>query len=154
MKRLFPIICFIAVALFAGYISRLLQAFSLEFWYPALAKSPLTPPDAVFPAVWGVLYILMGVAAGILWNVRTIYSRLLFSLFALQLVLNVLWSFCFFYMQSPLLGLVAILFMDMLAMMYVTGCFLVKRVCGWIMIPYVLWLLFATYLNAFIVIVN
>ena len=154
MKRILPIIGFVALALFAGYISRLLQSSSLELWYPAVVKSPLTPPDAFFPIVWGVLYILMGVAAGLLWSVRSIYSRLLFTLFALQLVLNVLWSFCFFFMQSPVMGLVVILFMDMFAFMYVAGCFMVKRACGWLMMPYVLWLLFATYLNAFIAIVN
>ncbi len=154
MKKVVPVILFVAISLLAGYVSRLLQAEALNFWYPFLVKAPLTPPAAVFPVVWGVLYVLMGVTAGILWGVPSVYSRLMFSLFSMQLLLNVLWSFCFFSMQSPLVGLIVLLVMDMLALMYVAGCFLVKRLAGWLMVPYMLWLLFATYLNLFIAVYN
>ena len=154
MKKIVPVILFVALCLLAGYVSRLLQASSLEMWYYTLVQSPLTPPAAVFPVVWSVLYILMGVAAGILWGERSIYSRLLFTLFSLQLLFNIAWSFCFFYMQSPLLGLVVILAMDMLALIYVAGCFVVRKLAGWLMVPYMLWLLFATYLNGFVAVYN
>ena len=154
MKRVVPVILFVALCLFAGYVSRYLQAVSLAEWYPALVLSPLTPPSSVFPVVWALLYVLMGIAAGIMWGEYSVYSRLLFTLFSSQLVLNVLWSFCFFYMQSPLLGLIVIFAMDMLALMYVAGCFMVKRLAGWLMVPYMLWLLFATYLNGFIAVYN
>ena len=154
MRKVVPVILFVAICLFAGYVSRLLQASSLVGWYPSLVLSPLTPPAAAFPVVWGVLYVLMGVAAGIMWGVRSIYSRLMLTLFTTQLLLNVLWSFCFFYMQSPLMGLVVLLVMDMLALMYVAGCFMVRRASGWLMVPYVLWLLFATYLNGFVAVYN
>lgn len=154
MKRVVPVILFVALCLFAGYVSRYLQAVSLAEWYPVLVLSPLTPPSSVFPVVWTLLYVLMGIAAGIMWGEYSVYSRLLFTLFSLQLVLNVLWSFCFFYMQSPLLGLIVIFAMDMLALMYVAGCFMVKRLAGWLMVPYMLWLLFATYLNGFIAVYN
>lgn len=154
MRKIVPVIVFVALCLLAGYVSRLLQAFSLVEWYPSLIVSPLNPSAGVFPVVWLVLYVLMGVAAGIMWGVRSIYSRLLFTLFTMQLLLNVLWSFCFFYMQSPLMGLVVLLVMDMLALMYVAGCFVVCRASGWLMMPYMLWLLFATYLNGFIAVYN
>ena len=154
MRKVVPVILFVAICLFAGYVSRLLQASSLAGWYPSLVLSPLTPPAAVFPVVWGVLYVLMGVAAGTMWGVRSIYSRLMLTLFTTQLLLNVLWSFCFFYMQSPLMGLVVLLLMDMLALMYVAGCFMVRKASGWLMVPYVLWLLFATYLNGFVAVYN
>lgn len=154
MKRVVPVILFVALCLFVGYVSRYLQAVSLAEWYPALVLSPLTPPSSVFPVVWALLYVLMGIAAGIMWGEYSVYSRLLFTLFSLQLVLNVLWSFCFFYMQSPLLGLIVIFAMDMLALMYVAGCFMVRRLAGWLMVPYMLWLLFATYLNGFIAVYN
>lgn len=154
MKRVVPIIIFVAICLFAGYMSRLLQSFSLDYWYPTLVVSPLSPPNAAFPIVWSVLYILMGVSAGLMWGIRSIYSRLLVTLFTLQLLLNVLWSFCFFYMQSPLMGLVVILALDMIAIMYVAGSFMVRRLCGWLLVPYLAWLLFATYLNGFIAVYN
>lgn len=154
MKRVVPIIVFVAICLLVGYLSRLLQAFSLEYWYPTLTISPLSPPGVAFPIVWGVLYLLMGVSAGLMWGVRSIYSNLLLTLFTLQLLLNVLWSFCFFYMQSPLMGLVILLALDMIVIMYVAGSFMVRRLCGWLLVPYVIWLLFATYLNGFVAVYN
>lgn len=154
MKRVVPIIVFVTICLLVGYMSRLLQAFSLEYWYPTLTISPLSPPGVAFPIVWGILYLLMGVSAGLMWGVRSIYSNLLLTLFTLQLLLNVLWSFCFFYMQSPLMGLVILLALDMIVIMYVAGSFMVRRLCGWLLVPYVIWLLFATYLNGFVAVYN
>lgn len=154
MKRVVPIIIFVALCMLAGYASRLLQEGALEQWYPTLVVSPLSPSNAVFPIVWTILYILIGVSAGVMWNVHSVYSRLLLTLFFLQLLLNVLWSFCFFSMQSPLMGLVVILALDMIVLMYVAGSFMVSRMCGWLLVPYALWLLFATYLNGYIAVYN
>ena len=154
MKRAVSYLLFVLLCLGVGYLSSFLQACSLEAWYPMLVKSPFTPSPAVFPVVWFVLYLLMGVVAAMVWNNPSIYSRLLFTLFLSQLLLNVVWSYCFFYMQSPLMGLVVILVLLMLALMYVAACFVVSRLCGWLMMPYLLWLFFATYLNAYIAVSN
>ena len=154
MKRLLTSLFFVILCLVVGYISGLMQAAALETWYPFITKSPITPPAAVFPAVWTILYILMGIVAGILWSRNSIYSRLLFTLFFAQLLFNLLWTFCFFYMQSPLLGFVVIMVLDMLALMYIAGCFVVSKLCGWLTMPYILWLLFATYLNGYIALMN
>ena len=154
MKRLLTSLFFVILCLVVGYISGLMQAASLETWYPFITKSPITPPAAVFPVVWTILYILMGIVAGILWSRNSIYSRLLFTLFFAQLLFNLLWTFCFFYMQSPLLGFVVIMVLDMLALMYIAGCFVVSKLCGWLTMPYILWLLFATYLNGYIALMN
>lgn len=154
MKRILTSLFFVILCLVVGYISGLMQAASLETWYPFITKSPITPPAAVFPVVWTILYILMGIVAGILWSRNSIYSRLLFTLFFAQLLFNLLWTFCFFYMQSPLLGFVVIMVLDMLALMYIAGCFVVSKLCGWLTMPYILWLLFATYLNGYIALMN
>ena len=154
MKRILTSLFFVILCLVVGYISGLMQAASLETWYPFITKSPITPPAAVFPVVWTILYILMGIVAGILWSRNSIYSRLLFTLFFAQLLFNPLWTFCFFYMQSPLLGFVVIMVLDMLALMYIAGCFVVSKLCGWLTMPYILWLLFATYLNGYIALMN
>ena len=154
MKRILTSLFFVILCLVVGYISGLMQAASLETWYPFITKSPITPPMAVFPVVWTILYILMGIVAGILWSRNSIYSRLLFTLFFAQLLFNLLWTFCFFYMQSPLLGFVVIMVLDMLALMYIAGCFVVSKLCGWLTMPYILWLLFATYLNGYRALMN
>ena len=68
--------------------------------------------------------------------------------------MNILWSFFFFYMRSPVMGFMDILFLDMFVMLYFVGAYVVKRASAFIMIPYILWLIFATYLNGYIMLHN
>lgn len=149
MKRLIPILQFVVISLLVGYFSRLLQGSSMEIWYPTIAKSSLTPPGYVFSLVWGVLYVLMGTSAGIIWSARTSYSWVLISLFFLQLGINLLWSFSFFYMQSPILGFAVLVALFMFVLVYVAGSFMQSRIAAYLNIPYLLWLMFALYLNGY-----
>lgn len=154
MRRFLPILLFVLLSFFVGYVSMLLQQDALQDWYPSLIKSPLTPPGIVFSIVWGVLYLLMGISAGIVWNMRTVYSWVLAVLFFVQLTLNLLWSLCFFYLQSPLLGFVVLVVFFMVLAVYVAGCYKQNRMSALLNIPYLLWLLFAGYLNFYIVLYN
>jgi tryptophan-rich sensory protein len=148
------ILGWIVICLFLGYMSSIMQSEALVEWYPTLAHSPLTPPDWAFPLAWTVLYILMGISAGMLYGVRSIYTRFLYVLFAVQLVLNILWSFFFFYLRSPIMGFMDILLLDMFVLLYFVGAYVVKRSAALIMLPYILWLAFATYLNGYIMLYN
>ena len=105
MKTFVPVILFVLISFIVGYISMLLQQEALLNWYPSLDKSSLTPSGYVFSIVWGVLYLLMGLSAGIIWSMHSTYSWVLTLLFVVQLVFNLLWSLCFFYFESPVLGL-------------------------------------------------
>lgn len=154
MKRLIPILQFTVISLIVGYFSRLLQGSSMETWYPTLVRSSLTPPGYVFSLVWGVLYVLMGISAGIIWSARTSYSWVLISLFFLQLGINLLWSFSFFYMQSPVLGFAVLVALFMFVLVYVAGSYMQNRVAAYLNIPYLLWLMFALYLNGYTAIYN
>lgn len=154
MRRFLPILLFVLLSFFVGYVSMLLQQEALQGWYPSLIKSSLTPPGIVFSIVWGVLYLLMGISAGIVWNMRTVYSWVLAVLFFVQLALNLLWSLCFFYLQSPLLGFVVLVVFFMVLAVYVAGCYKQNRMSALLNIPYLLWLLFAGYLNFYIVLYN
>lgn len=145
---------FIVLSLLVGYVSSLLQRESMSTWYPLLNKSSLTPPGNVFALVWGALYILMGISAGLVWGRRTSASWMLLIMFLLQLFLNLLWSFCFFYMQLPLLALVVLLALFLTVAAYVVGCYGQNRLAAFLNVPYMLWLLFATYLNAYVVVFN
>ncbi len=89
-----------------------------------------------------------------LYGVRSIYTRFLYVLFAVQLVLNILWSFFFFYLRSPIMGFMDILLLDMFVLLYFVGAYVVKRSAALIMLPYILWLAFATYLNGYIMLYN
>ena len=140
------ILCFIV-----GWISMLFQSEALVEWYPYLIKSSATPPNIVFPIAWGILYICIGISLG-----RVIdkgYNRFV-GLWFLQLALNFLWSIAFFYMQSPISGLVIIILLDVAVLSYTIVTWSASRLASIIMIPYLMWLGFASYLNFYIWLYN
>jgi tryptophan-rich sensory protein len=124
-------------------------------WYAALNKPPFQPPSWVFGPVWTVLYIVMGVAAWRVWLApasRTRRAALIW--FALQLLLNAMWSPAFFGLQAPRLALAVIVLLLAALAITVMRFFAVDRVAGWMMLPYLAWVAFATLLNASIVWLN
>lgn len=140
------ILCFIV-----GWIGMLFQSEALVEWYPYLIKSSATPPNIVFPIAWGILYICIGISLG-----RVIdkgYNRFV-GLWFLQLALNFLWSIAFFYMQSPISGLVIIILLDVAVLSYTIVTWSASRLASIIMIPYLMWLGFASYLNFYIWLYN
>lgn len=154
MKKSVSIVIAVIICLFIGWLSSLLNTSPIETWYPMLEKSSFTPPNYIFPIVWGILYILLGISVGLLYNVHDISKRPLLLLFALQLLLNISWNFFFFSMQSPILGFVNLLILVVLGVAYFIGTFWVKRSSALFFLPYLLWILFATYLNFYIVAFN
>ena len=154
MSTLFSSLKFIFISLLVGYVSSLLQSKSMVTWYPMLEKSSFTPPDYIFPIVWSVLYVLIGISAGLLYNVHSISKRALLILFAVQLLFNVSWSFFFFSMQSPILGFANLLILVILGVAYFIGTLWIKRPAAMFFLPYLAWILFAAYLNFYIVVYN
>ena len=154
MKTLLSILKFIVISLLVGYISMLLQRESISTWYPLLEKSSLTPPGYVFSLVWGILYILMGVSAGLVWRRRTYSTWVLMLLFSIQLFLNMLWSFTFFFMRQPFVAFVVLIALFLAVAAYVVGCYGQRKLAAFINVPYLLWLLFALYLNGYVIVNN
>ena len=154
MKAFVPVVVFVLMSFMVGYISMLLQHEALLEWYPTLDKSSLTPPGYLFAIVWGVLYLLMGLSAGIIWSMHTTYSWVLTLLFVVQLVFNLLWSLCFFYFKSPILGFAVLVVLFMFVALYVAGCYTQNKFAAIINFPYLLWLLFAGYLNVYVAMNN
>ncbi len=139
---LFPIVA-LAVGGLAGFLART----GLETVYPTLEKSALTPPGAVFPVVWSVLYILMGIGLALVVNKGGPEVTQAVVLWALQLALNFSWSLLFFgggYYFAALLCLV-LLWLAILAMMAAFAA--TSRAAAWLQLPYLLWVTFAGYLN-------
>ena len=112
MKKVFYVIVAIALCLFVGWVSSLLNVESISSWYPTLNRSSLTPPAVAFPIVWSVLCVLIGISAGLLYGAHDLSKKLLLWLFVLQLFFNVSWNFLFFYLQSPIMGFVNLLVLD------------------------------------------
>ncbi len=143
------LLCFIV-----GGVAAWLQRESLVLWYPTLAKPAGTPPWQVFPAVWSVLYLCMGLSAGFVLDSVSWARRSLMRLWCIQLALNFLWCVLFFNMQSPMMAMVDIILLDVVVAMYVSTSASVSRPAAWLFVPYLCWTLYATYLNAGVVILN
>lgn len=154
MKKVINISVAILVCLLVGYISSRFQIESIAQWYPTLEKAPLTPPNIAFPIAWTILYILMGISIGLVLSTQRRGKNRVIVLFILQLVCNFFWSILFFYFKQPLWGLIDIIILDILVLLYITNCLAINKVSAGLCVPYLLWLLFATYLNAYIYIAN
>ncbi len=142
-----PILLAFAVGALGSYI----QGDALKEWYPYLVKSPATPPAIVFPIAWSILYVLIGVSAG---TMLAKGDMSVLRLWLLQLLLNFLWSVCFFALRSPFMGLLVILALDVAVFAYIIYTAGRRSVAAWLFVPYMLWLIFATYLNGYIYINN
>ena len=154
MKTFFAIIISIATCLFIGFTAQSFQTEALTQWYPFLTKSILTPPGIIFPIVWTIIYILMGISVGLLWNKSVTPKKELLYLFVIQFILNFLWSIMFFYFRNPLLGLINIAILDIAVISYTSAVYKSSKLSGWLMIPYIIWLALATYLNFYIFVNN
>lgn len=118
-----------------------------DIWYQNLNKSPLNPPGFVFGIVWPFLYLLMSISV-----YRTFDQTK--NLFFIQLFFNALWSWLFFAFQLPMIALLNIWLLIYLNIKVNIRMFIEDKLSSFLYIPYVLWLLFASYLNLFIVINN
>jgi len=142
------LVAIVAVEL-VGSAPAIFTASEVATWYPTLAAPPLTPPSWVFGPVWTLLFAAIGAAAYLVYRDRTATGRsLALGLFGAQLVFNVAWSFAFFGAQSPAAGLVVILALDALVVATMVAFRRVDRRAAALLVPYLAWVLFATYLNA------
>jgi tryptophan-rich sensory protein len=117
-------------------------------WYEGLAKPIWTPPNAVFAPVWTLLYLLMAVAAWLVWRrAGFTRARVALSLFIVQLVLNALWSYLFFGAQRPDLAFVDIVALWVVILVVAVQFWREVRVAGVLMLLYLAWVTFATGLN-------
>lgn len=143
------LICF-AVGLTASYF----QYDALQQWYPLLERSTLTPPNIVFPIVWSILYLFMGISVGLVAGSIYTNKRFIIVVFALQLLLNFMWSILFFYMRNPLWGLIDIIALDIVVLLYMALTQRLHRTAFYLFVPYIIWLMLATYLNGYILLHN
>jgi len=151
MNKISKILVVVVTCLVVGYFSGMVTRSSITTWYPTLIKPSFNPPNWVFAPVWTMLYAMMGVAAGLVWSridfeKEVVKKALIF--FAVQLALNALWSYLFFGLKNPMLAGIEIIILWL--MIYETYIKFVKinKMAGYLMIPYLLWVSFASVLNA------
>ena len=123
-------------------------------WYYNLTKPPLAPPDWIFPPVWSILYFSMLVALLLYLFKPAQYKKSGYIYFAVQLILNLLWTPTFFYLQNMFLALIVIILLDIFVILTIKSFYKVSKISGLILIPYLIWILFATYLNIGYLVLN
>ena len=151
MNKITRILSVVVTCLVIGYFSGIVTRSAIADWYPTLIKPSFNPPNWIFAPVWSMLYVMMGVAAGLVWDrmqqeSEVVKKALLF--FAIQLGLNALWSYLFFGLHNPMLaGLEIIVLWLMIYETYVQFA-KINKIAGYLFIPYLAWVSFAAVLNA------
>ena len=123
-------------------------------WYYNLTKPPLAPPDWIFPPVWSILYFSMLVALLLYLFKPTQNKKSCYIYFIAQLFLNLLWAPVFFYLKNMFLALIVIILLDIFVILTIKSFYKVSKISGLILIPYLIWILSATYLNIGYLVLN
>lgn len=128
----------------SGLIGSIATASSVDTWYQGIVKPAFTPPSWVFAPVWTTLFLLMGISLYLVW----VKGKMkLVRLFTIHLVFNILWSYLFFGLRNPGLAFVEIIFLVLFIAYLVYRLYKVNRWAGILLLPYLLWSTFASYLN-------
>jgi translocator protein len=139
----------VLVCLSAGFVGSLFTTPSIPTWYATLNKPSFNPPNWLFAPVWTTLFILMGIAAFFIWRKglkkKEVKSALIIFLF--QLIFNTLWSFLFFKFHSPFWALADIAVLWVLILLSLIKFWKINKAAGILLIPYLLWVSFASFLN-------
>ena len=146
----------IVVCQCAGIIGSVFTTPAIPTWYATLQKPVFTPPNWLFAPAWITLYLLMGIAAFFIWRIGLDNRRVRTALiiFLVQLVLNSLWSVVFFGMQSPLYGVIVIIVLWLAILLTILIFARLSKLAAWLLVPYILWVSFASALNISIWILN
>jgi tryptophan-rich sensory protein len=139
----------IGICLLFGFMGAIATQTGIEVWYPYLSKPWFHPPRWIIGPVWIVMYLLMGIAAGIVWN-RGFYHKWVKTAlyhFGFQLLLNGSWSLLFFGMQQPFFALLNIIALFILILLTIKWFKVVSTRAAYLLIPYAVWVLFAMLLN-------
>lgn len=148
-KRFIKILISIVICVAVGAFAAMYTQSTVNTWYPTLNKPFFNPPNWLFAPVWTFLYILMGIALGIVWSKGFYDKRVRTALyfFALQLILNAGWSVLFFGLKQPFWALVEIIALFIVLLFTYRRFKVVDKRAAYLLIPYIAWVAFATALN-------
>jgi tryptophan-rich sensory protein len=150
MNKYVKIIITVAICLAVGYLSSIVTQSGIKIWYSTIEKPSFNPPNWIFAPVWTLLFIFMGISAGLIWNkldsnTELVKKGLLF--FSIQLFFNTLWSYLFFGLHNILLASIEIILL--LLLIYETYLIFRKidKKASYLLVPYMLWVGFASILT-------
>lgn len=150
-KKLKPYIISIAIPLVIGGLSALITSGSMEV-YSSINRPALAPPPILFPIVWSILYILMGISAALIYKSKSPEKAL--CIYAAQLVINFFWSIIFFNFRAYLFSFIWLIFLIIAVIFMLAEFKKINSLAAYLQIPYLLWIVFASYLNLMIFLLN
>lgn len=142
----------ILIPLLVGGIATFFTTSGVNGWYAMANKPSFNPPNWLFAPVWTALYIMMGIALFLVWKSEgdKVIKQIAFILFAVQLLLNFLWSFIFFYAKQPGWAFVDIIAMWIAILLTIIWFTKISITASWLLVPYIFWVTFASLLNFYI----
>ena len=139
----------------AGFLGSFFTRNSIDSWYKLINKPFFNPPNWIFSPVWTILFIMIGVSFYLVWEKDFGKNKKqTLIVYGMQIGLNFLWSILFFGLRNPLLGLIEIIILWCTILFNILIFHKINKTAGYLLIPYILWVSFATILNLAIFILN
>ena len=154
MKKFVDLVFYLITPVLFGFLGSYFTTSAIPIWYVSLNKPFFSPPNWLFAPVWTILYLMMGYASYIISQSKSKMKPVALKFYWLQLLANFFWSIIFFGMKNPTLALLEIIVLWIL--IYKTKILFLKvsKTAGYLLIPYLLWVSFASVLNLSIVFLN
>ena len=153
MKKAKPYIFSILLSLTVGGLSALSIANNMNI-YDKIRMPPLSPPGWLFPVVWTILFIVMGISSAMIFTSKSSKKDDALFIYAVSLVLNFSWSIFFFNMQSFIVAFIILVALWLSIIITIIQYYKINKVSAWLQLPYLLWVTFAGYLNFAIIVLN
>ena len=148
-------VLFIALCFIIEIVGSIWTKETVSTWYPTLVKPSWTPPNWLFGPVWTCLYIMIAISGWLIYKTEDSRQRsIALALYGCQLALNFSWSFLFYSLGNPALGLIDIILLCFLIILTIINSWPVRRLASILLIPYLVWVMYATSLNAAIWLLN
>ena len=156
LPDIWRLIISLIVCQLAGIIGSIFTTPAIPGWYASLKKPAFSPPNWLFGPVWITLFLLMGISLFIVWRKGsdTPLVRNGLMIFGVQLIFNVLWSVAFFGMKSPLGGLIVIVILWIAILLTIIQFSKISELAAVLLIPYIVWVSFASILNTSLYLLN
>ncbi|NYB51520.1 MAG: tryptophan-rich sensory protein [Methanobacteriaceae archaeon] len=156
IREIPKLIASVLIVFLAGGLGSAVTFPQITTWYVNLAKPSWTPPNEWFGPIWSTLYILIGIALFLVWRQGLERRDVKFAIliFAVQLALNVVWSLVFFGLESILGGFILILLLWIAILANIIAFYVISKPAGILLIPYIIWVSIASYLNYSVLILN
>jgi len=157
-RKILQLLGFVILCEIIGSLGAIFTTPNIPTWYALLAKPFFSPPNWIFAPVWTTLFLLMGIAIFLIWENKDkkilVQRKSAILWFAVQFVFNILWSFLFFGLKNPFYGFIGIIFLWVSIVITILSFYKINKKAAYLLIPYLLWVSFASILNYFVMILN